>query len=254
MNSQLPRLVELQAIDRRIAENKDQQRHIPLQIQAADAPLQAATRALQALAARVEGLGKERRDRERDLESQEASIQKLRGRLTDLKTNKEYQAHLFEIEVANKRKGEIEEQVLLVMEGLDKAQEELRQLKTTVDQATKQFQQEKSKLEALAGTLEAELAELDQKHTEIAATVAKDLLDRYLRLKAGRKDLALAPVRNGICQGCRLQLPPQLVAEIKRSTELQVCSYCQRILYVELDPTAGGAPAVEPPEPANREQ
>ena len=35
-----------------------------------------------------------------------------------------------------------------------------------------------------------------------------------------RKGFAVAEVKDGSCGGCRLQLPPQLVAEVRRGDEL----------------------------------
>ena len=46
----------------------------------------------------------------------------MKSRLSELKSNKEYQAHLFEIEVANKKKGSIEEKILLCMEKIEQLQ------------------------------------------------------------------------------------------------------------------------------------
>lgn len=244
MNPQLQPLIDLQALDLRIMEIKEQQKKIPELIEIAEAPLRNATQHLKALTSSGETLVKERRDRERDLEAHEAQIEKLKARLTELKTNKEYQAHLFEIEMANKKKGEIEEQILTLMERVEKSQQEAKQAQTNAKDAERVFVQEKSRLEALSGGLTAELAQLDQKRGKAGALLDKALLDRYTKLKAARKDLAVAPVRNGICFGCRLQLPPQLVAEVKRSDVLQTCTYCHRILYWDGEPVP--VPAASP--------
>jgi len=235
LNPQLTPLIELQTLDLRLMEIKDQQRKTPDLIQSAETPLKDAQQAFKQATSSVEALVKERRDKERDLEAQEDHISKLRGRLTELKTNKEYQAHLFEIEMANKKKGEIEDQILLLMERIEKHQQDAKQAQTKSAEAERVFKQEKSRLEQLLADLSGELAQLEQKHQEIAVRVDKASLERYRKLKAMRKDLAVVPVRNGNCTGCRLQLPPQLVAEVKRSDQLLACSYCHRILYWEGD-------------------
>jgi predicted nucleic acid-binding Zn-ribbon protein len=239
LNPQLSSLIELQALDLRILEIKEQDRKIPSILQAAETPLQEARQHLQRATASVETLTKERRDRERDLEAHEAQVGKL-------KTNKEYQAHLFEIEMANKKKGEIEEQILTLMERVEKQQEEAKQAEARASEAERMFAQEKVRLETLAAGLGVELAQLDQKQNQVAGQVDKSLFARYTKLKAGRKDLALAPIRNGICAGCRLQLPPQLVAEVKRSDELQTCTYCHRILYWEGEPVSAPTAPTSP--------
>lgn len=237
-------MIELQALDLRILEIKEQDRKIPLLIQAAETPFKDAQQQLHSLSASVETRSKERRDRERDLEAHEAQVGKLRARLMELKTNKEYQAHLFEIEMANKKKGSMEEQILTLMEQIETQQEEAKLAKTRAMEAEHLYAQEKVRLEELAAGLETELARLDEKRRTVASMIDKGLLDRYNKLKAARKDLALAPIRNGICAGCRLQLPPQLVAAVKRSDELQTCTYCHRILYWEGEPASVSAPIV----------
>jgi hypothetical protein len=42
---------------------------------------------------------------------------------------------------------------------------------------------------------------------------------------------AIAPVNNGVCYGCFLQLPTLFVAECKRNEGLEVCPKCRRFLY-----------------------
>jgi uncharacterized protein len=90
-----------------------------------------------------------------------------------------------------------------------------------------------------------ELAQLELRHHAASERVEKVLLDRYNQVKASRKDHPLAAVRDGICLGCRLQIPPQLIAQVKRSEDLLLCPYCRRILYWEGEPVAEGSPTAE---------
>lgn len=243
MHPQLPTLIELQTIDLRIVEIKEQERKLPALLQAAEAPVLSATQQLDALVTELEALTKERRDRERDLEAHEAQVAKLRNRLTELKTNKEYQAHLFEIEMANKKKSAMEEQILLLMERIEAGQQRQKEAKATLTEAQRIFTQEKARSDAASERLRKELSELEERRQHVAAGIDGSLLGRYKKLKGARKDVAIVPVKNGICSGCRLQLPPQLVAEVKRSNVLQSCSYCHRILYWEGEPVAVAAEA-----------
>lgn len=244
MNPHLQPLIELQALDLRTSEIKERQRKTPELIQAAEVPLKDAQRILKEATAALDALTKDRRERERDLETHESQTEKMKSRLAELKTNKEYQAHLFEIEMANKKKGEIEEQILVLMEKIEGKQKELKDVQAKAKEAERLFAEEKKRLEVLAAESGAELPQLEQKQAAVAASVDKSLMERYAKLKAKRRDLVLVPVRDGICSGCRLQLPPQLVAEVKRSETVHSCSYCQRLLYWEGETAAGPATAV----------
>ena len=243
MNQNLSPLIELQKLDLRIAEIKEQRRKIPERLQAVDAPLREARQLHQQTSASVEILIKERRSHEQDLEAHEAHTEKMKSRLSELKSNKEYQAHLFEIEVANKKKGDIEEKVLLCMEKIEQLQRTAKEAQEKLNIVEKAYTQEKQALDKLEHTLATELADLEAQQQARSAHVEKGLLSRYNSIKAARKDHALAEIKEGNCSGCRLQLPPQLISEVKRAEDLHTCPYCRRMLYwdgqVPILPTPG---------------
>ena len=95
MNVQLSPLIALQKIDLRIAELTEQRRKIPELLETNEAPLREAKRVLQEASISSEALIKERRSYEKDLEAHEDRIGKMKDRAAQLKTNQEYQAHLF---------------------------------------------------------------------------------------------------------------------------------------------------------------
>jgi predicted nucleic acid-binding Zn-ribbon protein len=242
LNRKLSPLIQLQKFDLRIMEINEQRRKIPDRLHSAETPLRDATRILRDTSAALDALIKERRGHEKDLEAHEAQTEKMKSRLSELKTNKEYQAHLFEIELSNKKRGDFEEKILVCMEKIDQLQRTVNETQVKVKAAEKLFAQEKQALDEQDRNLAAELAQSETQQREAAAQVDKGLLERYAQIKASRKDHALAAVRDGMCSGCRLQIPPQLIAEVKRSDDLHVCPYCRRMLYwegeVPIDPAA----------------
>ena len=122
MNLQLSPLIELQKLDLRIAELKEQRRKIPERLEMNEAPLREAKRLFRRPPLLSKRCIKERRSHEKDLEAHEDRIGKMKDRAAQLKTNQEYQAHLFEVELANKKRGEIEEKILLAMEQIEQTQ------------------------------------------------------------------------------------------------------------------------------------
>ncbi len=193
--------------------------------------------------AAVEAAVKERRSYEKDLETHEAQTEKMKSRASELKTNKEYQAHLFEIELANKKRGDFEEKILVCMEKIDQVQRAVNETQTRVKALETAFLQEKKGLDEQERTLVAELAQVEAVRREASARVDQGLLERYTQIKSSRKDQPLAAVRDGMCLGCRLQIPPQLIAQVKRSEDLHVCPYCRRMLYWEGEQVAEAPPA-----------
>jgi hypothetical protein len=236
LNRKLSPLIELQKIDLRIMEIREIRRKIPERLYTAEAPLREARRTLDDTKAAIEVAVKERRSHEKDLEAHEAHTEKMKTHAASLKTNKEYQAHLFELELANKKRGDFEEKILLAMEKIDQLQKTVKELEEKHAALEKIFVQEKQGLDAQDKELAAELTRLEAYYRDVSAMVDKNLLARYNEVKATRKDQPLAAVRGGICTGCRLQIPPQLIAQVKRSEDLHLCPYCRRMLYWEGEP------------------
>ena len=235
MNQNLSPLIELQRLDLRIMEINEQRRKIPERLHAVEAPLREAKQLLQDTNSSIDALVKERRAHEKDVEAQDAHTDKMRARLSELKTNKEYQAHLFELQMANKKKSEIEDKVLACMEKIEQLQRTVTEAQDKVRSAEQAFAQEKRVLDELDQKLSGELAVLEAQQRDRSAQVEQTLLARYTKLKASRKDQPLAAIKGGMCSGCRLQIPPQLIAEVKRSQDLHTCPYCHRMLYWDGD-------------------
>ena len=111
--------------------------------------------------AAVEASVKERRSHEKDVEAQDAHTDKMRARLSELKTNKEYQAHLFELQMANKKKSDIEDKVLACMEKIEQLQAAAKEAQEKVRVAEQAFTKEKQVLDEMDQKLSLELAELE---------------------------------------------------------------------------------------------
>ncbi len=233
MSQKLSPLLALQKLDLRILEIVEQRRKIPERLAVAEAPLRGDMQLLTDAKAGADALVKERRTHEKDLEMHESQTEKMKSHAAGLKTNKEYQAHLFEVELANKKRGEFEEKILVSMDKIDQLQGTIKELQEKVTAAQALFAKEKQSLDAADKGLATELAQLETQQREAAKQVDQGLLARYTQIKQSRKDGAIAAVRDGMCAGCRLQIPPQLIAQVRRSEDLQVCPYCRRMLYWE---------------------
>ena len=233
MNFQLSLLVKLQQLDLKLHDLEKQQQQIPQRLQAAQLPVDQARKRAEDLKTLLETIAAERRSGEQDLSAHESHVQKMRERLNELKTNKEYQAHLFEIEMANKKKDALEERVLLAMERGEEKRKELDEVEQLLQDVTRTLEQEKSDLETLSARLADEVARIEQEKQNLMTSLEKRVHHRYSMLKSSLKLVVVATVQGETCQGCQLQIPPQLVASVKRADDLLTCPYCHRILYYE---------------------
>ena len=63
--------------------------------------------------------------------------------------------------------------------------------------------------------------------------VEKEFLVKYERLIKSKEALAMVSIEGDACGGCNINLPPQVINEVKLKQDLIFCGSCARILYSE---------------------
>jgi len=234
MDAQLQRLSELQGLDTRIAGLEKKLEAIPGRIQAIRDTEARAKSALEAQRAKLAGIRKDRRSREKDLEQNASEKTKRDVKLYEVKTNKEYSAVLAEIETLKVEKGRIEEETLALMDGEDRLVGEIDEAEKRLARQAHEFKAQETAALEEQRALEADLAVVRAERDSLARDIPRDLLTQYKRLLRGRSGLAVSIVgANGICSGCRVSLTPQRFNEVRQSSQILPCESCGRILYYQ---------------------
>ncbi len=231
MNDQLIRLIKLESIDAEISKNKDTQQKIPLQLTVIEQRFTQAQSALTQMSETFSLLQKERRGKEQDLKISEEQMAHRKSRLTDLKTNKEYQTHMSEIDTARREMGKIEEQILLLMEKGDQLQIAITSQQAVVSAEEKAFLGQKEAADERLKEIAETAGNLSSAWTEASAGIEAGTLDAYRKMVDTRKVPAVVPLKGQTCGGCNFSLPPQRAAEVQMGEKTLRCSYCHRFLY-----------------------
>ena len=79
---------------------------------------------------------------------------------------------------------------------------------------------------------EKKLARLETDWNEVSSKVDPKLMKKYMMIKEqlGR-GIAIVPVKDAVCHGCNMNIPPQVYNELQRFDSLKFCPHCQRIIY-----------------------
>jgi hypothetical protein len=92
--------------------------------------------------------------------------------------------------------------------------------------------QEKASIEKDAQQREEKLVDLESKRVAVAAGLDAGLLNIFDQVKAKQDNqVAIVAVRNAVCQGCNMNIPPQVYNELQRCDSLRYCPSCFRIIY-----------------------
>lgn len=171
--------------------------------------------------------------RQLDSESKANSdlIVKSNVKLRSVKTNKEYQSILKEIEEIRKRNSGIEDQMLEQLDAIEAEEKSVAEKEAELSN----FQQTVvQKQEALTGKNQQEQQKLDvltQQKASVGATADPDVISILEDVRKKVRGQAIVPVEKSICLGCNMNIPAQLFNELQRFDALRFCPHCHRIIF-----------------------
>jgi predicted nucleic acid-binding Zn-ribbon protein len=231
MNEQLRLLIELQTLDSLILETRLKIDAAPSTILSHEKPLKKAQEVYENAKKELENLEKKKRDKELEIAELKEKINKLRQRSSEIKDNKAYQAHLKEIEKAEKDFGAKEDEILIIMESIEATATLLKSQNALVEKERTNFEAVKDELQKKIVRIENELKNLKEDRKKITNKIEGDIYNQYMTLMKTARGIAVVEAKNEVCRGCNIHIPPQLFVEIKSNQEIINCLQCKRILY-----------------------
>jgi uncharacterized protein len=165
-----------------------------------------------------------------DLKSNEAKISGLQAKLNSATTNREFDIIRGQIEADRVANSVLEDEILEVLDNVDRLQAEIGQAENKVQAARIELQKKTDEVRAAQGGLEQRAAALEQKVSEADVFLTGDARLKYNRLVSTYSADALAQVDGKICTSCYTGVTPQQKV-LLNSGQIVFCS-CGRLLYL----------------------
>lgn len=232
LRKNLQTLDEVQEIDLRLDGVETVRGALLSEIDALDQRVEEARRGISVKEGEIAALDEEKAGFESTLATESDNIVRSEARLKEIKTQKEYVAVSKEISVAKKMKVELEEQLLQKIGQLDDLRAEIATSSADLLSLEENIAAQKAELRAKLDELDRELTVDRTARDEKAKALPPALMKRYGTLREMRRGLAVVEARDGSCQGCNMNLPPQLYNSLHRGEELIYCPHCQRMLVL----------------------
>ncbi len=232
IKDQLRKLIELQTMDVDIYRMKRELRERPAEMERLKTEFEAKKATLKQLEDKLKTIQVGQKDLDNDLKTKEAEIAKLDASLSLLKTNKEYQTRLMEIEGFKADKSIIEEKILLGFDTVEEARKAVESERLVVAQYEKEFAAKKKEAEDLMAVMTDQLKIKESQRSRVTPEVRPDILSRYERVVQNKEGLGIVQVNDHTCGGCYMHLTDQLLNQIKMYDQLICCDMCARILYI----------------------
>jgi predicted nucleic acid-binding Zn-ribbon protein len=230
LKEQLKLLEELQQHDARLQEIEAALAAIPARLKALHGDLQRVEDLLASERAHLAETERYRRDQEHALEDEEQLTQKAKIKLQAVKTGREYMATQRELETTRKMAQDREEEVIKLLAAIEDFKKSIAAHEADVAVLREGVAKEEAAAQTELADLEQQVSTARAGRETIARQVKPDIMRRYSSIRI-RRGLAVVPVKNGTCQGCNMNVPPQLYNVLQRGGTIETCPNCHRIVY-----------------------
>jgi uncharacterized protein len=231
MNPDLDRLIKLQQLETAAEDARRKIAEHPSRVRVLDDRVQAARNLVADGKARLAAAQERRRVEEKEVATVQARLAKYKDQLLELKTNREYQTMLHEIETAQNDIRTREDRVLEIMMETDELSAEIKKNEGELKMAEKEAAVERGVLDTELAGLQAIFDKTREERTKLVAQIDRGVLNIFETTAKGRKGVAVAEARGGLCTICHVRLRPQVFNEVTKNASIIQCDSCRRILY-----------------------
>jgi hypothetical protein len=242
LREKLKALAALQKVDLEIQALRKSAEVHPKQVAELEKELAAARSALEAERARLLEIERQKKTLEQNIQDEKEKVKKWEARLSEQRSTREYAALAREIDIAKKANQTMAEELIELGKTLAQQREAVKakeqEFAGRQDQIGGRIAELKRKIDESASSVQ----ELEGKRGQSAGAVEANLLRRYDTVRKKRMP-ALVPVIGGTCQGCNMNVPPQLYNTLRSTLGTDVCPSCHRIIYASEALEAPQAPA-----------
>ncbi len=149
------------------------------------------------------------------------------GKVTSPKELRGLQAEVGSIK---RQKDTLETELLEEMERQDEIRLQSDDLRSNQDRVRAEIEEKTQILEAETAEMQAKLAGLERQRDELRSQIGEELLELYAELLGSKHNLAVVKVIDGVCQGCRVELPGMEYDRFLKSDAVFRCANCGRIM------------------------
>ena len=226
-------LLELQKIDIDTDKEEKKKRNLPLMIEGVTKEIQRLKNSLKNRNEDYKNLQIKLKRIELNLTEKSNKIKKHQedlygGKISDIKELKQIQKVIANYQ---KEKDSIEEDVLDLMEKAEDLDKSISHLDEDLKVKDEEFKKRKEEMDLESVVIKKNMDSLNIKRGEILNKITDDrLLKEYELLRKEKGGKAIMEVDGSICPGCYLDLPSDVIYQLKKNRKIVICPNCNRIL------------------------
>ncbi|WP_297045518.1 C4-type zinc ribbon domain-containing protein [uncultured Desulfovibrio sp.] len=248
---QIQQLVELQKVDDEIFAVRQELEAAPRQLEDLERRFAAVEARRTRVLDKLSHLQEQKKRLSLEIDDDSARIKKSKNKLMQVENTREYHAMMREMDSMEKINRTREEEKLTLLE-------ELQLQETTLAECEQEHGALKAELDAARAGLDARLAQareeldsLNKKRVTVGKAIPRPVFMRYEFIRKRLEHPVIVAVREGVCSGCNIAVPPQAFIDLQRGQQILSCPNCQRLIFwcehFAGEQPAAAAPAKESP-------
>lgn len=170
---------------------------------------------------------------ELDAETRRTTIKRLKLQQFETRKNEEFVALGHEITRYEKDLDDFETTELEAMDEVDSLRGAQKTAETALAHTRKLVDEDLAMIAQRHARMEADRIETLAERERLLGNVPESVIPLYNRLMKTKAGLAVAPLRDGKCEGCHMKLIASTVMKVQTGKEIAQCEDCGRILYIE---------------------
>ena len=230
MNGDLELLLKLQNVDYDLGELERSKEYIPDMMENLRRETEESIKTLEQTKEELSAARLEQRDVDLSIQSNQEKLKSLQERMMAIKTNKEYDALVSEIDQIKEKLSEQETRGLELLEIIENHEKELGGLDEKANNIKSVNDGQLASLQTQIDSVGGKISEKERERQELLSHVNKRAISTYERIRKGRGGAVVVAVKKRACGGCFKALPPQRIQEIKRGERIVTCDSCGRML------------------------
>jgi predicted nucleic acid-binding Zn-ribbon protein len=231
IKEQLASLAELQQADTAIAAIDKELSGVQDRIDFLESDLASIRTQMEEKKKNLEELKKEYRSEEMEVKRIEDGISRSEAKLHSVKTNKEYQSMLKEMDVSRHKISDMQDNMLTMLDRIEAGEKEAAGLSSDFTVVQAEVVEKKAEIERHSEALRQKRIDLHNEREAIWRDLPPKLQTMYARAIQQGRGIGVTAVIDAVCQSCRMNIPPQQYIELIRLNSMKLCPNCQRIIF-----------------------
>jgi len=231
MQADLELLLKLQVIDYDLGELERSKEYLPDMMENLNREIREAQERLSEAKERIESSRIKQKTLELDIKTKESELVKYQQQMMSIKTNKEYDALVAEIDSIKATISANETELLQTIDVAVSAEKELAGLEEKDAQVRENNSKQLAILQEKIDSIGAKTTAKQGDRQQIVGSVSRMTLSVYERVRRGKGGQVVVMIRKRACGSCYKALTPMRIQEIRREERIMTCDNCGCLLY-----------------------